>query len=62
MEEVKVIDNGGRTCFAIYFYDKKGNRCEIHVYANSIEEGLGLFFMENETVTYKDIIDHFEIA
>ena len=61
MEEIKVIDNGGESCFGIYFYNKQGNRNEVHVYANNIEEALGVFFMKNTNVTYDEILDHIEI-
>ena len=49
--------------YAIYVEIKgeKHNREEYHYEANSIEEALGKFFMENENFTYVDIIDHMEI-
>ena len=46
----------------VIYTDVGDNEIEEHHYeANSIEEALGKFFMDNECLSYDDIIEHLEI-
>ena len=46
--------------YAIY-YNVFNERCEFFIEANSIEEALGIFFMEKHDICYHDVIDHMEV-
>lgn len=48
--------------YVIYYkIETDKDRKEYYIDANSIEEALGIFFMENECLSYSDIIDHMEL-
>ncbi|MCX4355866.1 MAG: hypothetical protein OSJ43_06530 [Oscillospiraceae bacterium] len=42
-------------------FDYDGQRYYCFVDAISIDEALGIFFKNHDTVTYKDVTDHIEI-
>ncbi len=48
--------------YVIYYKDKsRKDRKEYYISANNIKEALGVFFMENEYLSYKNVIDHMEV-
>ena len=42
-------------------FDVEGERRYCYIDAINIDEALGMFFRNHDTVTYKDIVDHMEV-
>ena len=42
-------------------FDIEGKRRYCYIDAINMDEALGMFFRNHDTVTYKDIVDHMEV-